>query len=222
MKIILALSFVLLPVLTRAHADDRAAGSEKWEKDIVAFEQTDREQPPEKGAILFIGSSSIRLWKTLAEDFPQHRVLNRGFGGSQIADSVYYADRIVIPYAPRQIVLYAGGNDLNAGTPPEQVIANFKAFVAKVRAKLPEVEIAYISIAPNPARWAQLEKIKLVNGTISAWCQEQPRMKFIAVFPAMLGPDGQPKPDIFLPDRLHMNEAGYVIWKEVVGPFLLK
>lgn len=207
---------------TNARADDRATGSEKWEKDIVAFEKADREHPPEKGAILFIGSSSIRLWKTLAEDFPQHRVLNRGFGGSQIEDSVYFADRIVIPYAPRQIVFYAGGNDLNAGKVPERVIADFKAFVEKVRAKLPDTEIDYISIAGNPARWAQVKKVKAVNSAIEAWIRDQPKMKFINVFAAMLGPDGLPKPDIFVADKLHMNAAGYAIWKEIVGPVLLK
>jgi lysophospholipase L1-like esterase len=221
MRLLRTFVFTLL-TLTTALAEERRAGPEKWEKDIAAFEQADREHPPEKGAILFIGSSSIRMWKTLAQDFPEHRVLNRGFGGSEIPDSTFYSDRIVIPYAPKQIVMYCGGNDLNAGTPPEQVIANFKAFVAKVRAKLPEIEIDYISIAPNPARWAQVEKIKTVNGAIAAWCREQPHMEFINVFDAMLGPDGQPKPDIFLEDRLHMNAAGYAIWKEIVGPFLLK
>ena len=222
MKLFRTLPLVLLLALTRAHSDDRATGPEKWEKDIAAFEQMDREHPPEKGGIVFVGSSSIRMWKTLAQDFPEHRVLNRGFGGSEIADSVQFAERIVIPYAPRMVVLYAGGNDLNAGRPPEKVIADFKAFAGKIRAALPEAEIAYISSAPNPARWAQVEKVKAVNSAIEAWIRDQPRMKFINVFPHMLGADGLPKPDIFLEDRLHMNPAGYAIWKEVVGPFLVK
>ena len=163
-----------------------------------------------------------RLWKTLAQDFPGHRVLNRGFGGSQIADSVAFMERIVIPYAPRQVVMYAGGNDLNAGKPPEQVIADFKAFAGKVRAALPETEIAYISSAPNPARWTQVENVTAVNSTIEAWMKGQPRMNFINVFRHMLGADGLPKPEIFVEDKLHMNAAGYAIWKEVVGPFLVK
>ena len=164
-----------------------------------------------------MGSSSIRLWKTLAQDFPEHRVLNRGFGGSEIADSVQFADRIVIPYAPRMVVMYAGGNDLNAGKPPEKVIADFKTFAGKIRAALPETDIAYISSAPNPARWAQVEKVKAVNSAIEAWMKEQPRMKFIDVFSHMLGADGLPKPDIFVEDKLHMNAAGYAIWKERRG-----
>ena len=213
----------LLPlvfVLSFARADDRVTGSEKWESEIAAFEAADRAKPPEKGGIVFVGSSSIRLWKTLAQDFPEQRVLNRGFGGSEIADATFFAERIVIPYAPRMVVLYAGGNDLNAGKSTEQVIANFKMFAAKIREKLPDTTIAYISIAGNPARWAQVEKVKTVNAAIEAWIGEQPRMKFINVFPHMLGADGLPKPEIFVEDKLHMNAAGYAIWKEVVGPFL--
>ena len=213
---------LVLLALTPLHADDRAAISAKWEGEIAAFEKADRAQPPEKGGIVFVGSSSIRLWKTLAQDFPEHRVLNRGFGGSEIADSVHFAERIVLPYAPRQVVLYAGGNDLNAGKPVEKVIADFQAFAGKIRAALPEAEIAYISIAGNPARWAHVEKVRAVNAAVAAWMREQPRMKFIDVFSQMLGADGLPKPEIFVEDKLHMNAAGYAIWKEVVGPFLLK
>ena len=189
----------------------------KWEKEIAAFEASDREQPPKKGGIVFIGSSSIRLWKTLAEDFPRHNVLNRGFGGSEVEDSVHFADRIVIPYAPRMIVLYAGGNDINAGKSPDRVAADFRAFVEKVRAKLPNVEIKYISIAGNPKRWAQVDKVRKANALIRDICTTGQNTKFIDVFPEMTGPDGLPKPDIFVEDQLHMNSKGYEIWKRVVG-----
>lgn len=192
----------------------------KWEKDIAKFEAQDEAKPPRKGGIVFVGSSSIRLWATLAEDFPNHHVLNRGFGGSQIADSVAFAERIVMPYAPRMVVMYAGGNDLNAGKSPEAVFADFVAFAGLVRAALPETEIAYISVAPNPKRWAQLEKVKALNAMVAHYCAKQPRMKFIDVFPHMLGADGLPKPDIFRADRLHMNDKGYRIWTEVVGKAL--
>ena len=111
--------------------------SAPFEAEIKAFEAGDKTNPPPKEAILFIGSSSIRLWKTMAQDFPRHKVINRGFGGSQIIDSVNYAERIVIPYHPKQIVLYAGGNDINAGKSPEQVFGDFKSFVQKVQAAVP-------------------------------------------------------------------------------------
>ena len=221
LRLLTVVALAFAPVL---RADDKAPAkphdSAKWENEIAAFEKSDAQTPPAKGGIVFVGSSSIRLWKTLAEDFPQHRVLNRGFGGSEIADSVHFADRIVLPYAPRMVVLYAGGNDLNAGRAPDEVFADFKAFAGKVRAGLPVAELAYISSAGNPARWAQVEKVQALNGMIEAYIKGQPNMKFINVFPRMLGDDGLPKPDIFVADKLHMNPEGYKIWTEIIRPLL--
>jgi lysophospholipase L1-like esterase len=188
--------------------------------EINAFADADHFSPPPKDAILFVGSSSIRLWKTLAEDFPQHQVINRGFGGSQIIDSVNYADRIIIPYRPKHIVLYAGGNDINAGKSAEQVLADFQAFVRKVRKAMPGVKISYISIAPNPARWSQVGRVRQANKLISNYARYDGRISFIDVFPHMLGRNGQPRPDIYAADRLHMNEKGYELWKKIVGDHL--
>lgn len=192
----------------------------KWEKEIAAFEASDKANPPPKGAILFLGSSSIRMWKTLAKDFPEHKVINRGFGGSEISDSVELAERLVFPYEPKRIIFYAGGNDINAKKTPERVFNDFKAFVEKVRQRLPATRISYISIAPNPARWAQIESIKTANGLIEDYTKKDPKLSFINVFPKMLGEDGQPLPDIYLQDRLHMNAKGYAIWTSIVGPLL--
>ncbi|HET6409913.1 MAG TPA: SGNH/GDSL hydrolase family protein [Chthoniobacteraceae bacterium] len=192
----------------------------KWEKEISAIETRHPPKSDDQGGIVFIGSSSIRMWSSLAEDFPKHRVANHGFGGSQISDSIQYVDRLVTPYQPRLIVMYAGGNDINAGKNAETVAADFKTFVEKVRAKQPDVPISYISVAPNPKRWSQIETVKKANALIAEYCAKTPRLKFIDVFTHMLGPDGQPKPDIFLKDQLHMNPKGYAIWKEVVGPEL--
>ena len=197
-----------------------ATNTQPFAAEIAAFAASDKTNFPPSGAILFIGSSSIRLWKTLAQDFPEHKVINRGFGGSQIIHSVNYAERIVLPYKPRLIVLYAGGNDINAGKLPQQVLADYKAFVTKVHAALPHSRIAYISIAPNPARWSQVERVKAANQLIEAHTKTDPRLAFINVFPKMLGDDGQPKPDIFVEDRLHMNAKGYALWTEIVGPYL--
>lgn len=191
-----------------------------FEKEILAFEAKDKTNPPPKDAILFLGSSSIRMWKTLAQDFPRYRVINRGFGGSQIADSIYFADRIVLPYAPPVIVFYAGGNDINAGKSAATVFNDFKTFVAKVREKLPATKIAYISIAPNPARWSQIDRIREANKLIRDYTAKQKGLSFIDVHSQMLGADGQPKPDIYLADKLHMNEKGYAIWTRIVGEYL--
>jgi lysophospholipase L1-like esterase len=190
--------------------------------EINAFADADHFSPPPKDAILFVGSSSIRLWKTLAQDFPQHQVINRGFGGSQMRDLVNYADRIVIPYQPKHIVVYAGGNDLNAGKSAQEVLADFQAFVRKVRKTLPGVKISYISIAPNPARWSQEGRVRQANNLIRAYAGYDGRIGFIDVFPRMLGRNGLPRPDIYAADRLHMNERGYELWKRIVGEHLDK
>lgn len=217
-RFVIALAFL---VASPCFCDEAPpTGFAKWEKEIAAFEQRDAETPPPKHAIVFIGSSSIRKWTTVARDFPHHRVLNRGFGGSELGDSAHFADRIVLPYEPRFVVVYAGGNDINNKKTAEQVFASFKAFVAAVRAKQPDTPIAYISIAGNPKRWAQVEEVKKANGLIEAYTKEQPHLQFIDVFHAMLGADGLPKPDIFAEDRLHMNAEGYKLWTGIVGKYL--
>lgn len=208
----------LVPALLRA--EPAISSFAKWEKEIAALEAKDPVDAQTRGGIVFIGSSSIKKWTTLAQDFPRHRVLNHGFGGSQMADSVHFADRIVLPYEPRFIVVYAGGNDINAGKTPERVCADFRAFVEKVRAKLPQAGIAYIAIAPNPKRWVQVGRVKAANALIADYIKGQPGLKFIDVYPRMLGADGLPLPNIFVADRLHMNAEGYKLWAEIVGGFL--
>jgi lysophospholipase L1-like esterase len=193
-----------------------------WEKDIQKFEAADKTNPPPKHANLFIGSSSIRKWTTLAENFPDFKVINRGFGGSQIEDANYYFDRIVTPYKPKKIVMYSGGNDINFGKTPEQVFADFTNFVAKADKALPKTRIAYIAISPNPARWSQIEQVKAANKLIEDFCKTNPKLTFLDTFTEMLGPDGKPKPDIFVKDNLHMNPKGYAIWTPIVREFLVK
>ena len=190
-----------------------------WEKDIARFEASDKTNPPPKNPIVFVGSSSIVKWKTLAMDFPGLPVMNRGFGGSQLADSVNYADRIVIPYQPREVVVYAGCNDLDAGKSPEIVYGDFVALMKKLRAELPHARLAYISVAPNFARWKELAQVKEMNALAENYCRHH-GIAFINVFPLMLGSDGHPLPDIYVADRLHMNAKGYVIWRQAVAPYL--
>jgi lysophospholipase L1-like esterase len=225
------LQFLLLLVFSTCLGGCRTAANQvrdihpsspSWEKEIAAFEAHDRTNPPPSNAILFIGSSSIRMWTSLENDFPGKRVLNRGFGGSQIIDSVYYADRVVLPCRPRKIILYAGGNDINAGKTPKQVLQDFQLFVESVRPALPRTEITYISIAPNPARWAQIERIREANKLIRNYTRRKRRLSFIDVHSHMLNEQGEPKEGIYLDDNLHMNEQGYQIWKGVIGPTLEK
>ncbi len=190
--------------------------SAKWDKEIQAFLKADRESPPPKGAILFIGASTTRRWKTLAEDFPEYQVINRGFGGSQTVDSVYYADRIVIPYKPRLIVLQTGGNDINAGKKAEQVLADFQAFVGKVRAELPDTRIAFTSLSPSPSRWAQAEEQKKANRLVQDYVRAGKNLDYIELWDQFLGSDGKPREDLFVEDRLHNNAEGYKIRAQVV------
>ncbi len=205
----------LLFVFASASLAAEQSPSHQWEKEIEAFEIADRKSPPPQDAILFIGSSHIRRWTTLERDFPNHMIINRGFGGLQIADATYFADRIIIPCKPRMIVLAAGSNDLNAGKTPEQVAADFEAFVAKIRAALPDTRIAFMSINPAPARADQIHKQRETNQLIKKHTATGNNLDYINVFDVFLGPDGQPREDLFVTDRLHNNAAGYEIRAEI-------
>lgn len=204
-----------------AFAAPQIAPNPHWESEIKSMEARDRLLPKKEGdAIVFVGSSSIRLWKSLRTDFPDLRVYNHGFGGSYLIDSVAYADRILFPLKPKTIVLYAGTNDINGGVSPEDVFANFKLFVTVVREQLPETRILYISIAPNPSRWHLRDKIQAANRLIADYIKQGENMDYVDMYSAMLGADGLPLPDIYVQDGLHMNPKGYAIWAEILRPRL--
>lgn len=204
---------------------ERKAGA-PFAAEIAAFEASDKKNMPPPGGILFVGSSSIRLWSTLAQDFPGLPVINRGFGGSQIADSVRYADRIVIPYKPKMIVFYAGTNDLNAGKPPAQVLEDYQSFVDKVHATLSDTRIVYLAINPSVARWKQedktLETIRLIRQYVREADQKAYKLSFIDAHERLLGADGKPQPDILRADGLHLNAKGYKAWLAIVKPEILE
>jgi len=195
--------------------------SADWEQDMQRFAAADAAAPPPKHAVLFIGSSSIRFWDTLATDFPGVPVINRGFGGSEIRDSTWYADRIVVPYAPRQVLIYAGDNDLASGRGPVQLRDDFRRFVARVRHDLPRVEIAYISNKPSPSRVRLLAAQQEANSLIRQDIATMEGVQFIDIFTPMLDAHGRPREELFREDRLHMNPAGYELWKRVIAPYLL-
>jgi lysophospholipase L1-like esterase len=196
--------------------------SGQWEKDIAAFEARDKTNPPPAHGILFIGSSTIRLWSTLATDFPGQPVINRGFGGSEIADSTYYADRILFPYAPKMIFFRAGGNDIANGEPPMDVFQDFKDFVATVHAKLPDTDIFYIAWNPTPSRWQNRGKEKILNDAVKDFASHTPHLKYIEASDFVLGADGKPRPELFRADRLHFSAAGYKLLVEQVRPYMPK
>ena len=194
---------------------------DKWEKDIAAFEAQDKAKPPPQNEIVFVGSSSIRMWKS-TEAFPDLQIINRGFGGSEIADSVKYADRIILPYKPRIVVLFAGGNDINSGKTPEKVADDFKALVAKIHGALPKTKVYYISLFPNVKRRTQDEKCCRLNELVQAFTKTDPRLGYIDTATKMRAADGGPRPELLRDDGLHMNDDGYKIWNEIVGAVLRK
>lgn len=194
----------------------------QWEPEIAAYEAKDRTNPPPTNAILFIGSSTIRLWSTLAADFPGQQVINRGFGGSEIADSTHYAGRILFPYAPRAIFFRAGGNDIANGEAPEAVFQDFKDFVSTVHAKLPDTDIFYISWNPTIARWGNRAKETVLNDLVKAYATRTPHLKYIEASSFVLGADGKPRPELFRADRLHFSAEGYKLLVERVRPYMPK
>lgn len=213
---------VALLLLAGSVAQARPPPPQHWQPDIDALVAGDSAQPPPQHGVLFVGSSSIRMWTTLATDFPGVPVINRGFGGSAIADSTFYADRIVIPYHPRVIVMYAGDNDIAEGDTPRQVLDEFKAFVARVRRGLPDVAIAYISIKPSIARFAMWPQMREANRLVSEWSRTQSRVAFVDAASKMLDADGKPRAALLREDGLHMTQAGYAVWIEALEPVLAR
>jgi len=207
----------LITAAAVAYAQEPKA--EPFVKEIAAFEEKDKASPPPENEIVLVGRSSIRMWKS-AEAFPDLKVINRGFGGSQIADSVRYAERIILPYKPRIVVVFAGGNDINAGKTPEQVADDFKALVGKIHGALPKTKIYFISLFPNVKRRAQDEKCQKVNALVESFTKSNPLLGYIDTATPMRAADGGPRPELLRDDGLHMNDDGYKIWNELVGAAL--
>jgi lysophospholipase L1-like esterase len=196
------------------------SGASQWELDIQRFEAADQVNPPRPGAVVFIGSSSIRMWETLEADFPGVPVLNRGFGGSELSDAARFAGRIVVPYKPRVVVLYAGDNDLAAGKTPAQVFEDFQSFVAIVRRKLPATRIAFVAIKPSLARLNIMDRARETNQLIRDYARGDDKLTYVDVFSPMLDASGKPRQELFLEDGLHMNAKGYAIWRDLIAPIL--
>jgi lysophospholipase L1-like esterase len=194
--------------------------SQNYLPEIKAFETKDSIAMPAQGQILLAGSSTFRLWTTFKEDLKQFPVINRGFGGSQMSDLNYYFDRIVLKYKPKMILVYEGDNDLNAGESPDSVIREFKEFVEMVKVKLPKTKIGYCSIRPSLARVAILDKQKAVNQAIKTYCKATKKVYFLNIQKEFYKRNGELMTDIFVADKLHLNEKGYKIWAKATNKFL--
>lgn len=192
---------------------------DQWAAAMEAFDKADRESPPPTGGIVFVGSSSIRLWD-LPTAFPGLPVVNRGFGGSQILDSVRHVSLLVLKHRPRTVVFYAGDNDIAAGRSPAQVLEDFSAFVAAVHAELPAARIAFVGIKPSLARWTLIDQVREANALVRAACDRDDRLGFIDVDGPMMGYDGKPRADLFVADGLHLSPRGYALWNTLTRPFV--
>jgi hypothetical protein len=191
-----------------------------FESEISAFEQADLASPPPANPVLFVGSSSIRVWPDLVGDFPDYPVMNRGFGGSQMSDVLYYFDRVVALYDPAIILVYEGDNDLASGKSVDQVYADYLEFLALVEGQLPDADVAFIATKPSPSRSQYLEVTRQLNVRLEELASTNYHLWFIDVFAPMLDNSGQPRPELFGSDMLHMNAAGYELWQSIIEPVL--
>lgn len=209
---------VILSGFSSAVADK--ADFAKWENDISAIEDKIKSGESAPGSIVFVGSSSIRMWK-LEDSFPDLKTCNHGFGGSQMADSVHFFERIVAPVKPSIIVVYAGDNDIAQKKLPETVAADFAQFCAKVKKQLPDCQrVVYVSIKPSVKRWALADTMKSANKLIETQCEKDEKLQYLDVWTTMLDANGQPRPELLLNDGLHMTADGYKIWNDALKPLL--
>jgi lysophospholipase L1-like esterase len=196
-----------------------------WRRTIDRFLKEDKRNPPPAGAVLFIGSSSIRFWKSLAKDMAPYPVINRGFGGSMIHQVLHYVDQIVLPYQPVAIFLYAGENDIagllfNRRHSAEEVCENFQEFCLRVHEQLPDTPIYYISIKPAKRRQRHWPEMQRANQMIETCCDSDPRLAYIDIVPVMQNKAGHTRAELFTYDGVHMNKQGYAVWTRVIRPLV--
>lgn len=218
-----SLGFIILfAILILSNLFAQEAEPNRWEQAIQKFEAADKLNPPQQGCLLFVGSSSVRMWKSLSDDFPFTNILNRGFGGSEMSDLLFFAHRIIIPYKPQKIFIYEGDNDIANGKSPETISNDFVKLEKVIRKELPDVPTFLIAAKPSPSRWKWEKEYKETNKLFNNYIEGNKalNLQFIDVFTAMLGKDGKPRPDIFLKDQLHLNAKGYKLWKNLIEPEL--
>lgn len=191
----------------------------RWAESFARFDAADRLAPPAPGGVLFVGSSSIRLWDGLESSFEDEpNVIRRGFGGSHLADCAQHLERLVARYRPRLVFVYAGENDLAEGRTPAEVLESFRRFSEGLRQALPDTRLVFLSIKPSPAREALLPQMREANRLIERHAAGEPsRLGFIDLHTPMLGADGRPRPELFRADRLHLNAQGYRLWRERIS-----
>ena len=215
---------VLLSILSAAAAVQAGHPSadpdpNRFAGDIDAFAQWDSKNAFPAEPVLFVGSSSIRMWRT-RQGFPDQPVINRGFGGSHISDVLHFADRIVLPYQPRVIVFYAGDNDVAGGKSAERVRDDYRRFVDLVGARLPQTRLIFVTIKPSGQRWSLWPEMNKANDLVRDLCDKDDRLFFADLATPLLDSEGKPDDQLFLADRLHLSPQGYAVWNEALAPIL--
>src|SRR5690606_5700558 len=213
--LIIALVFVFMGSFLKAQDHEG-----RFENEIAAFEQQDRQDFPLKGGIVFTGSSSIRMWTDLKDRFAGYHIIQRWCGGCQLSDVIYYASRIVFPYRPSKVFVYAGDNDLAAGQSAEEVYEEFIEFYRLMTDSLPDTKFYYIAAKPSPSRQRLLPASRKFNTKVAEFIKNSCNWQYVDVFEAMLDEKGEPMGDLFLEDRLHLNSKGYDIWEGLIAEYL--
>ncbi len=221
-------SFVLLMLgLTAAFAAEEVLSDKSSMTKIMGLYQKvlagAQKNPPAPGSVICIGSSHMQFWKSAQADLAPLKVRNFGVGGSRMTHAAdLFVDNLVIPFKPRAVILYEGSNDINAGTKPEEVLANFQKLHRKLHAALPEARLYVLSVVPSPGkRFEKITDLRKANALIAQECASQPWMKFIDITEPLIGADGKPRAELFIPGDIHMLPAGYAVWKSVIAPVVV-
>lgn len=193
----------------------------RFEEEINRFKEWNSKNSAPENAILFVGSSSIRMWKT-ADAFPEMRVINRGFGGSHFSDLLYYYDSLILPYGPSVVVLYEGDNDVAFGKTNDQVYEDYLEFTDQLTSDLPDVKLVFVPIKPSSSRWEMWPQMKQANQRIKKHTEQNNHFFYVDLATPLLKSDGTPDASFFLDDQLHLNEKGYAKWNAAIRPTLEK
>lgn len=207
-------------VAVHAPTPSRPAVDTRWDASFAAFAAEDKLHQPQSGGVLFVGSSSIRMWSDLETDFKNLPIVKRGFGGSRMLDCATHLEKLVTPYKPKVVLVYAGDNDLAEGLTPQDVLKSFSTFVDGVRDTLPNTRIVYISIKPSPSRMSLLPQIRETNALIQNYTRAASNAGYIDIFTPMLTASGEPREELFREDALHLNATGYALWRTVISAHL--
>ncbi len=209
--------YLALPCAT---SEILAQESNRFKDEIEVIQKRDVERQVDLPLIVFTGSSSIRMWKDLESTFPGYQVLNHGFGGSEFTDLIHYKETLIFDYSPDFLFIYEGDNDIYSGKSPSEVLAAAAFLFSELKYRLPETSIYFISPKPSISRWNLKEEYEKINMLLSDFCDFDDQLTFIDVWNPMLDENGIVRADLFIEDDLHMNDAGYTIWKEVISEYL--